>query len=145
MPLSQPLVTHMYTADPRAHVFGGRIYVYPSHDIEAGGPEDDDGGHFDMRDYHVISMGEAGGEVTDHGVAIDVKDIPWAGRQLWSADCAEKDGRYYLYFPLKDKSDVFRIGVAISDRPEGPFRAEPQPIEGSFSIDPCVFRDDDGA
>src|SRR3954451_5280965 len=61
MPSSKPLVTHMFTADPRAHVFEGRIYVYPSHDIEAGVPEDDDGGHFDMRDYHVISMAEIGG------------------------------------------------------------------------------------
>ena len=42
MPASQPLVTHMYTADPRAHVFGGRIYVYPSHDIDAGVPENDE-------------------------------------------------------------------------------------------------------
>jgi hypothetical protein len=144
MSTSQPLVTHMYTADPRAHVFAGRLYVYPSHDIEAGVPEDDEGAHFDMRDCHVLSMDEVGGEVTDHGVALSVEDIPWAGRQLWSNDAATKDGKYYLYFPLKDAQDVFRIGVGISDRPEGPFRAEPRPIEGSFSIDPCVFRDDDG-
>src|SRR5688500_3254406 len=38
MPPSQPIVTHMFTADPRAHVFEGRLYVYPSHDIEAGIP-----------------------------------------------------------------------------------------------------------
>ena len=144
MPQSQPLVTHMYTADPRTHVFEGRLYVYPSHDIEAEVPEDDEGSHFDMRDYHVISMDEVGGPVTDHGVALSVLDIPWAGRQLWSADCATKDGRYFLYFPLKDKSEVFRIGVAISDSPAGPFKAEREPMAGSFSIDPCVFRDDDG-
>jgi len=144
MPASKPLVTHMYTADPRAHVFEGRICVYPSHDIEAGVPEDDDGGHFDMRDFHVISMDDVGGEVTDHGVALSIENVPWAGRQMWSNDAATKNGRYYMYFPAKDKQDVFRIGVAISDSPGGPFTAEPQPIEGSFSIDPCVFRDDDG-
>lgn len=27
----EPLVTHIYTADPSAHVFEGKIYVYPSH------------------------------------------------------------------------------------------------------------------
>ena len=115
----------MYTADPRAHVFEGRIYVYPSHDIDAGMPENDEGDHFDMRDYHVISMDEVGGEVVDHGVALSVEDIPWAGRQLWSNDAAYKDGTYYMYFPLKDRSDVFRIGVATSRSPAGPFRRSP--------------------
>lgn len=144
MPTSRPLVTHMYAADPRAHVFDGRIYVYPSHDIDAGTPENDEGDHFDMRDCHVLSMDEVGGEVTDHGVALSIDDIPWAGRQLWSNDAAYRDGTYFLYFPLKDRDDVFRIGVATSPVPHGPFTAEPEPIEGSFSIDPCVFRDDDG-
>ena len=89
---SQPIVTHMFTADPRAHVFEGRLYVYPSHDIEAGIPENDEGDHFDMRDCHVLSMDEVGGEVTDHGVALRIEEIPWAGRQLWSNDAAYKDG-----------------------------------------------------
>ena len=145
MAASKPLVTHIFTADPRAHVFEGRIYVYPSHDIEAGVPEDDEGGHFDMRDYHVLSMDEPGGPVTDHGVVLDIDQVPWAERQMWSNDAAEKDGTYYMYFPAKDRAGVFRIGVATSPRPEGPFAPEPAPMPGSFSIDPCAFRDDDGA
>src|SRR5882672_2505454 len=80
--LSQPLVSHIYTADPSAHVFNGRIYIYPSHDIEAGIPENDLGDHFDMRDYHVLSMDSVGGKVTDHGVSLDIKNVPWAGRQM---------------------------------------------------------------
>jgi hypothetical protein len=140
-----PLVNHIYTADPSAHVFNGRIYIYPSHDIESGTAEDDEGGHFDMKDYHILSMDAIGGKVTDHGVALDIKDIPWAGRQLWAPDAAYANSKYYLYFPVKDKSDVFRIGVATSDKPEGPFVAEKQPIAGSYSIDPAVFRDDDGS
>lgn len=142
---SRPLVTHMYTADPRAHVFGGRIWVYPSHDIDAGVPENDEGDHFAMRDYHVLSMDRVGAEVIDHGRVLDLDDVPWAARQLWSNDCAERDGRYYLYFPAKDAAGVFHIGVATGDSPAGPFRAEPTPMAGSFGIDPCVFRDDDGA
>jgi hypothetical protein len=145
MPGSQPLVTHMYTADPRAHVFGGRLYVYPSHDVDAGVPENDEGDHFDMRDYHVISMDRVGGEVTDHGVALRIEDVPWAARQLWSNDVAEKDGTYYMYFPAKDRDGVFRVGVATSDSPAGPFTPLPEPMPGSFSIDTCAFRDDDGA
>jgi Beta-xylosidase len=144
VPLHEPLVTHIYTADPSAHVFNGKIYIYPSHDIEAGIPENDKGDHFDMRDYHILSMDSIGGKVTDHGVALDIKDIPWAGRQLWAPDAAYANGKYYLYFPAKDKQNVFRIGVAVSDSPAGPFKAEPEPIKGSFSIDPAVFRDDDG-
>lgn len=144
-PISQPLVSHIYTADPSAHVFDGRIYIYPSHDIESGAKEDDEGGHFDMKDYHILSMKKVGGKVKDHGVALDIRDIPWAGRQLWAPDAAYKDGMYYLYFPVKDKKDVFRIGVATSSKPEGPFKAEPQPMEGSYSIDPCVFKDTDGS
>ncbi|QJR82831.1 glycoside hydrolase family 43 protein [Alteromonas pelagimontana] len=142
---AEPLVTDIYTADPSAHVFDGKLYIYPSHDVEAGIPQNDNGDHFDMRDYHILSMDEVGGEVTDHGVALSVKDIPWAGRQLWAPDAAFKDGKYYLYFPLKDKQDIFRIGVATSDNPAGPFTPEPQPIEGSFSIDPAVYADDDGS
>lgn len=142
--ISQPLVSHIYTADPSAHVFNGRIYIYNSHDYEAGTPENDNGDHFAMKDYHILSMDSIGGKVTDHGVALTTENIPWAGRQLWAPDAAFKNGKYYLYFPLKDKNDIFKIGVAISDKPEGPFKAEPEPIEGSYSIDPAVFTDNDG-
>lgn len=137
------LVKDLYTADPSAHVFNGKIYIYPSHDIESGIPENDNGDHFDMRDYHVFSMDDIDGEVTDHGVALDVKDIPWSGRQLWAPDAACKNGKYYLYFPLKDKNDIFRIGVAVSDKPEGPFVPQSDPIKGSFSIDPAVLEDNE--
>jgi len=142
---SRYLMPDLYMADPHAHVFDGRLYIYPSHDIDSGIPENDNGDHFDMRDYHVFSMDDIDGEVTDHGVALDVEDVPWAGRQLWDCDCACKDGKYYLYFPLKDRADIFRIGVAISDRPEGPFVPQNKPIKGSYSIDPSVFRDEDGS
>lgn len=135
-----------YMADPSVHVFNGRLYIYPSHDRESGIPENDNGDHFDMNDYHVLSTDDVmKGEIVDHGVALKVADIPWAGRQLWDCDIACKDGKYYLYFPLKDRNDIFRMGVAISDKPEGPFIPQPDPIRGSYSIDAAVFRDDDGS
>ena len=133
-------------ADPAAHVFNGRLYIYPSHDVESGIPENDNGDHFDMRDYHVYSTDDIeNGVLTDHGVVLDVPSIPWSGRQLWDSDAAFKNGKYYIYFSLKDRNDVFHIGVAVSDKPEGPFVAEDAPIKGSYSIDPCVFREDDDA
>ena len=135
-----------YMADPSVHVFNGRLYIYPSHDRESGIPENDNGDHFDMNDYHVLSTDDVmHGEIVDHGVDLKVADIPWAGRQLWDCDIACKDGKYYLYFPLKDRNDIFRMGVAISDKPEGPFIPQPDPIRGSYSIDAAVFRDDDGS
>lgn len=138
------LVNDLYTADPAAHVFDGKLYIYPSHDIETGMPENDNGDHFAMRDYHVYSMEEIEGEVTDHGVILDVDDVPWAGRQMWAPAAAEKNGKYYFYFPLKDKNDIFRIGVAVSNQAEGPFIAEKNPIMGSYSIDPAMFKDENG-
>jgi hypothetical protein len=143
-PKSEPLVTAIYTADPSAHVFNNKIYIYPSHDIESNIAQDDDGGHFDMKDYHILSMDSIGGAVTDHGVALDIKDVPWAGRQMWAPDAAFKNGTYYLYFPVKNKKDVFHIGVATSTSPTGPFKAEASYIKGSYSIDPSVFTDTDG-
>ena len=138
------LVPGDYMADPAVHVFNGKLYIYPSHDRESGIPENDNGDHFDMKDYHVFSMETIDGPVTDHGVVLDVKDIPWAGRQLWDCDCTCKDGKYYMYFPLKDQTDIFRIGVAVADKPEGPFIAQHDPMKGSYSIDPAILDDGDG-
>ena len=142
--LSQPLTTEIYTADPSAHVFDGKIYVYPSHDIPTNIPDDDLGSEYAMRDYRVLSMDAIGGPVTVGPVALDVKDVPWAAKQMWAPDAAYKNGTYYLYFPARDSKNIFRIGVATSSSPTGPFKAEPKPIEGSFSIDPAVFTDTDG-
>jgi beta-xylosidase len=97
-----------------------------------------------MHDYIVLSMDKIGGPVTIHPVALDVKDVPWASKQMWAPDAAYKNGLYYLYFPARDKQNRFRIGVATSRSPVGPFKAEPKPIKGSYSIDPAVFTDNDG-
>ena len=139
------LTPNDYMADPAVHVFEGKVYIYPSHDRESGVPENDNGDHFDMCDYHVFSTDDVmHGEITDHGIVLQVQDIPWAGRQLWDCDVACKGGKYYMYFPLKDQNDIFRIGVAVSDRPEGPFIPQPDPMRGSYSIDPAVFDDGEG-
>ncbi|TYP74666.1 glycoside hydrolase family 43 protein [Paenibacillus methanolicus] len=140
----EPLVKHIYTADPSAHVFEGKIYIYPSHDLDNERESNDNGDQYDMEDYHVLSMEDADAECVDHGEALHVKDVPWASKQMWAPDAASRDGKYYLFFPARDHEDVFRIGVATGSRPEGPFAAEPNYIPGSFSIDPAVFVDDDG-
>ena len=133
-------------ADPAAHVFNGKLYIYPSHDWESGIPENDNGDHFNMKDYHCLSINDIENDLaSDEGVILSVGDIPWAGRQLWDNDVVEKNGKYYLIYCMKDKTDIFHLGVAISDRPEGPFCPETDPIRGSYSIDPCAFKDDDNS
>jgi hypothetical protein len=142
-----PLIKHLYTADPSAHVFNGRVYIYPSHDRETDIKFNDNGDQYDMADYHVFSTDslDPESEVIDHGVVLKTEDVPWVCKQLWAPDAATKNGKYYLYFPARDKEGIFRIGVAVADRPEGPFKPEESYIEGSYSIDPATFVDDDGS
>lgn len=142
--IGQPLVADIYTANPSARVFNGKIYVYPSHDIETGITTDQEGDKFDMKDYRVLSMDTLGGPVIVHDTALTLADVPWASRQLGAPDAAEKDGKFFLVFPAKNKEGIFQIGVATGESPTGPFKAEPEPIKGSFSLDPAVFKDDDG-
>jgi|GEM_PF-319647 len=132
-----PIITTEYSADPSAHIFGGRMYIYASHDRK-------DAREFDMVDYHVYSSGDLK-NWQDHGAALSVADIPWAKAHLWAPDCAFKDGMYYLYFPVDTTGKYnFRVGVASSKSPVGPFKPEPGPIAGVDGIDPSVFVDDDG-
>lgn len=132
-----PLVSHIYTADASAHAYEGRVYVYGSHDK-------DNANSYNMTDYHVLSSSNLVDWV-DHGVALDVADVPWAGSKMWAPDCAYKDGTYYFYFPAKPtEGGASRVGVATSTSPAGPFVPEESYIEGTDEIDPAVFIDDDG-
>lgn len=138
---------HIFQADPSAHVFKTdpcTIWVYGSHDRNSSVPSDDVGSQYDMADYHVLSMTDTSQQATDHGIILALGDVPWAAKQLWAPEAAYKDDSYYLYFPAKDSDGVFRIGVATSTKPDGPFKAGPEPIKNSYSIDPAVLQDDDG-
>jgi hypothetical protein len=140
MPAQNPLIMDQFTADPTARVFEGIIYVYPSHDIPAS-PGRGRANWFVMEDYHVFSS-ENLTDWTDHGVILTQTEVPWLGREsfdMWAPDCVSKNGKYYFYFPAGG-----RIGVAVADRPFGPFKPEEQPINGPRGIDPCVLIDKDG-
>ncbi len=139
-----PLVTDQFTADPTARVFDGRVYVYPSHDVDCGT------GWFCMEDYHAFSSADLV-TWTDHGVILSQEGVPWvdaASNTMWAPDAVEKDGRYYFYFPSAADSvrsvGGRRIGVAIADTPHGPFIPEPEPIADVGGIDPNVLIDRDG-
>ncbi len=143
--VGRPLVDGVWTADPSAHVWDDVLYVYTSHDEDSGAARDDDGTQFDMRDYHVVEIRDAAGPAVDHGPLLHVDDVPWAAQQMWAPDAARRGDTYYLVFPAKDHDGVFRIGIATSSSPTGPFVAEPEPLAGIGSIDPAVLVDEDDA
>jgi len=145
-----PLINNQYTADPSARVFGDRVYIYPSHDIIAT-KEKGKLGWFAMEDYHVFSSANLT-DWKDHGVIITQNNVPWVkpnSYSMWAPDCIERNGKYYFYFPTTPKDTVangkgFTIGVAVSNKPEGPFIPEKTPIKNVRGIDPNVFIDKDG-
>ena len=95
------LVSEIYTADPSAHIFENRIYIYASHDIDSGGIEDDSGNHFNMIDYHVLSMNLDGSDVTIHPVALSVDDVAWAESKFWAPDAHSKTENIISIFLLR--------------------------------------------
>ena len=160
-----PIISRQFTADPTARVFNGRIYLYPSHDVNppASAQSTNKGGRdlnewFCMEDYHVYSSDNLT-DWTDHGMIITQNEVPWVrpdSYAMWAPDCVYKatrnadgslgEGRYYFYFPAAPREGLgfgFGIGVATSDSPTGPFVCEPEPMKGVGGIDPCVFIDDD--
>ena len=117
--MGRTAVTHIYTADPSAHVFEGKLYIYPSHDLDHEQTSNDNGDQYDMEDYHVLSMDGSDGACVDHGEALHLRDIPWAKQQLWAPDAAYRDGTYYFSSLRATTIPFFRIGVATSSSPAG--------------------------
>ena len=85
-------------------------------------------------------------EWKNEGVILDFgKDLTWAKTRAWAPCIATKNGKYYFYF-----SADRQIGVAVADKPTGPFRdplGKPLIPRDSYDcqvIDPMVFVDDDG-
>ena len=140
----KPLVMDLYTADPSAHVFDDKIYIYPSHDEDEDVENNDNGDQYNMKDYHVYEMKDTETYPRDCGCVLTLADVKWASKQLWAPDCVKKGDKYYFYFPARDKKGMFRVGVAIGNKPEGPFKPEDDYIQGTYSIDPCCFPDTDG-
>jgi beta-xylosidase len=139
-----PFITQMYTADPSAHIWNdGRLYVYPSHDI------DPPRGCDLMDQYHVFSTDDMI-HWTDHGEILRASQVPWGrpeGGFMWAPDCAFKNGTYYFYFPHPSGTkwnDTWKIGVATSKSPVSGFKVQGY-IQGLEPlIDPQVFQDNDG-
>lgn len=143
-----PLIRDQFSADPSARVFGDSIYVYPSHDILAT-PGHGRAGWFCMEDYHVFSSADLT-HWRDDGRVVSQYNVPWVDSvsySMWAPDCIYANDKYYFYFPAQVRKAYgkgFGIGVAIADKPYGPFVPQAAPIEGVHGIDPAVFIDKDG-
>lgn len=128
-------------ADPEAAVFDHRCWVFPTYSAPY-----DEQLHFDAFSSSDLVKWQK------HPNVLTAKDVKWLRRALWAPAIIEKDKRYYLFFSANDvhEGEVGGIGVAVSDRPEGPYKdAIGKPliqeiVNGAQPIDQYVFRDDDG-
>lgn len=139
---ANPIVSHVYTADPAARVFNGRVYVVTTHD------QDSQTDYSQLVDYYLFSSDDMV-NWQDHGIIWNSKtNTNWANL-AYAPDFIERNGKYYLYFPDGGGS----IGVAVADNPEGPYidplghaLVDSNTPNGSVQwiFDPGVFIDDDG-
>lgn len=155
-------------ADPEIHIFAGQYWVYPT--SSSPGPASEDRRSFNalqrkLRSGHVVhpvyllhtSLDAFSSpdlvHWTRHADVLDIGNVSWAAYAIWAPSAIHLNGRYYLFFAANDlqKKDNFPggIGVAVSDKPGGPFvDALGKPLIGEFHngaqpIDPMVFQDDD--
>jgi beta-xylosidase len=124
-------------ADPHIAVFGNKFYLYPTTDGYDGWASDK---FTCWSSDNIVDWKE-------EGTILDLKkDLTWAHERAWAPAIAAKNGKYYYYF----SADV-NIGVAVADKPTGPFTDPlgkalvPKAYKPGQMIDPMVFVDDDGA
>ncbi len=130
-----PIVQHVYTADPAPMVHGDEVYLCTSHDEDVTLDN-----FFTMNDWRVFSSKDMV-NWTDHGSPLSYHTFSWATGKAWAPQCVERNGKFYFYVPVSDA-----IGVAVADSPTGPFvDAIGMPLVSNYQyIDPTVFIDDDG-
>ncbi|MBK0379894.1 glycoside hydrolase family 43 protein [Mucilaginibacter segetis] len=129
-------------ADPEATVFGKEYWVYPTYSAPYNQQV-----HFDaFSSPDLVNW-------TKHNDVLDSANVKWAKRAMWAPAIVKKDGKYYFFFGANDIQNndaVGGIGVAVADKPEGPFKdylGKPlidKIYNGAQPIDQFVFKDTDG-
>lgn len=135
-----PLFPGWY-ADPEVAVFGEQYWIYPTYSAK-----------YEQQVFmDAFSSTDLVNWVKHPGI-IDTTAVKWAKKAMWAPSVTEKDGKYFLFFSANDvhEGEVGGIGVAVADKPSGPFRdylGKPlvgQIHNGAQPIDQFVFRDKDG-
>ncbi len=134
-----PIVQTIYTADPAPLIVGDTLYLYTGHD-------EDNSTWFTMKNWRVFSTRDMV-NWTDLGSPLSIQTFAWVKDSAWAGQAIERDGKFYWYVPMEQKSGGMAIGVAVGDSPIGPFRdalGKPLVFDRSGDIDPAVFIDHDG-
>lgn len=137
----EPIIKNIYTADPAPMVHGDTLYLYTTHD-----ENDLINDFYTMFDWRCFSTKDMK-TWTDHGKIFSLDDIAWADDRAWAPQCIARNGKFYLYCPVKKADSGMAIAVGVSDSPTGPFTDIGEPLidEGDWNdIDPTVFIDNDG-
>jgi beta-xylosidase len=130
-------------ADPEVAFFGKQVWIYPT--FSARYEEQVFFDTFSSTD--LVNW-------TKHERILDTAAIHWAKRAMWAPAVVKKDGKYFLFFSANDiqnNEEYGGIGVAVSDKPSGPFKDHLQkPLidkfhNGAQPIDQFVFKDKDGS
>ena len=126
-------------ADPEAIVYGDTYWIYPTYSYPF-----DEQVHFDcFSSKDLVNW-------TKHEAILDTAEVKWAKRAMWAPSVISKDGKYYFFFGANDvhEGEVGGIGVAVADKPEGPYRdllGKPlinDIINGAQPSDQFVYNDD---
>jgi hypothetical protein len=134
-----PIIQTRYTADPAPVVIDGKVYLYTDHD-------EDNATWFVMNEWRLYTSSDMV-NWTDEGSPLSLKDFSWAEKDAWAPQVVARNGKYYCYAPMTERGRGMSVGVAVSDRPAGPFHdalGRPLVHTGVGDIDPTVFIDADG-
>ena len=119
-----PLFRDTFTADPAPMLApDGRLYVFCGHDELYDDRPGFEGKHgYNLTEWLCYSTADMQ-KWTAHGTVLKPSDFAWADTEAWAAQCVEANGKYYLYVTTQNREPAGKaIGVAVADRPEGPYK-----------------------
>ena len=136
-----PIVQTNFTADPAPMVYNDTFWVFSGHD------EDGATVWFNMREWRCYSSVDMA-NWTDHGSPMNLDAFSWANADAWAGHCIPRNGKFYYAVPVFHSGTKDRmIGIAVADRPQGPYKdAIGNPLlsrNDCCYIDPALFIDDD--
>ena len=139
-----PVITHKYTADAASMVYNDTLWIFAGEDFTGGQS------YYKMNNWVVFSTTDMK-TFTEHPIPLKGVDFAWSSKNAWASHVVEKDGKFYFY----TSTNTTGIGVAVADRPEGPYKdalgrallTTKDCFASSHSwacIDPAIFIEDDG-